>query len=151
MLENNFGAVIPPHINSFQGSYFAQPQAAVMKGKVVKKKKGNGTPFNTWSEYRENDRKHPWSHAQQQRAEREAGMASHEHPPAQLCSLNAAGSVLHKNTTSVGRSHLLHSTILRCSAESVPSLPRVFKRESNKKNHPQNSQNLALNHNIIKK
>lgn len=39
MLENNFGAVIPPHINSFQGSYFAQPQAALMKGKVAIKRK----------------------------------------------------------------------------------------------------------------
>lgn len=65
------------------------------------------------------------------RAEREVGMASHEHPPAQLCSVNAAGSVLHKHNTSVDRSHSPHSTILRSSEQSVPSVPRVVKRERN--------------------
>lgn len=83
------------------------------------------------------------------RAEREVGMASHEHPPAQLCSVNAAGSVLHKHNTSVDRSHSPQSTILRSSEQSVPSVPRVVKRERNNNKKPQ--QNLALNSKTLKK
>lgn len=134
MLENNFGAVIPPHISSFQGYYFAQPQAALMKGKVSVKRKRAKEPHSTLGESVGKITGNILGvMPSNRRTEREAGMASHEHPPAWLCSVSAVG--VFSTSICVGSSHSLHSTILRCSAHSVPSVPRVVKRErkNNKK------------------